>query len=160
MPKTDQDQIYIAYSKSRELPWWLVKNPPAMQEILVQSWVRKICWRRDRLPIPVFLGFPCDSAGKESTCNVGDLGSVSGLGRSPGEGKGYPLQYSGLENLGLSGSQTVGHKWATFSFTFILNHNIRAVYDKWILWDKSIISILSNINLFVWLLRIKRTVHE
>ena len=87
----------------------LVKNPPAMQEILVQAWVRKICWRRDRLPIPVFLGFPCDSAGKESTCNVGDLGSVSGLGRSPGEGKGYPLQYSGLENLGLSGSQTVGH---------------------------------------------------
>ena len=43
-------------------------------------------------------GFPCDSAGKESTCNVGDLGSIPGLGRFPGEGKGYPLQYSGLEN--------------------------------------------------------------
>ena len=42
--------------------------------------------------------FPCGSAGKESTCNVGDLGSIPGLGRSPGEGKGYPLQYSGLEN--------------------------------------------------------------
>ena len=38
------------------------------------------------------------SAGKESACNVGDLGSMPGLGRSPGEGKGYPLQYSGLEN--------------------------------------------------------------
>ena len=38
-------------------------------------------------------------AGKESTCNVGDLGSISGLGRSPGEGKGYPLQYSGLEKF-------------------------------------------------------------
>ena len=38
------------------------------------------------------------SAGKESTCNAGDLGSVPGLGRFPGEGKGYPLQYSGLEN--------------------------------------------------------------
>ena len=38
------------------------------------------------------------SVGKESTCNVGDLGSVPGLGGSPGEGKGYPLQYSGLEN--------------------------------------------------------------
>ena len=36
---------------------------------------------------------------KESTCNVGDLGSIPGLGRSPGEGKGYPLQYSGLENF-------------------------------------------------------------
>ena len=42
--------------------------------------------------------FPCGSAGKESACNAGDLGSISGLGRSPGEGKGYPLQYSGLEN--------------------------------------------------------------
>ena len=43
-------------------------------------------------------GFPGGSAGKESACNVGDLGSIPGLGRSPGEGKGYPLQYSGLEN--------------------------------------------------------------
>ena len=42
--------------------------------------------------------FPCGSAGKESACNAGDLGSISGLGRSPGEEKGYPLQYSGLEN--------------------------------------------------------------
>ena len=44
------------------------------------------------------LGFLCGSAGKESSCNVGDLGSISGLGKSPGEGKGYPLQFSGLEN--------------------------------------------------------------
>ena len=44
------------------------------------------------------MGFPCASAGTESTCNVGDPGSILGLGRSPGEGKGYPLQYSGLEN--------------------------------------------------------------
>ena len=42
--------------------------------------------------------FPCGSAGKESACNVGDLGSILGLGKSPGEGKGYPFQYSGLEN--------------------------------------------------------------
>ena len=62
------------------------------------SWVRKIPWRRDRLPTSVFLGFPCGSAGKESACNVGDLDSNPGLGRSLGEGKGYPLQYSGLEN--------------------------------------------------------------
>ena len=41
---------------------------------------------------------PGGTAGKESTCNVGDLGSIPGLGRSPGEGNGYPLQYSGLEN--------------------------------------------------------------
>ena len=64
----------------------------------VNSSVRKICWRRDRLPTPVFLGFPCGSAGKESACNLGDLGSIPEFERSPGEGKGYPLQYSGLEN--------------------------------------------------------------
>ena len=44
------------------------------------------------------MGFPGGSAGKESACNVGDLGPIPGLGRSPGEGNGYPLQYSGLEN--------------------------------------------------------------
>ena len=44
------------------------------------------------------MGFPGSSDSKESTCNVGDLGLIPGLGRSPGEGKGYPLQYSGLEN--------------------------------------------------------------
>ena len=43
-------------------------------------------------------GFPCGSASKESACSMGDLCSIPGLGRSPGEGKGYPLQYSGLEN--------------------------------------------------------------
>ena len=69
-----------------------------MQETLIPFWVRKILCRRGGLLTPVFLGFPCGSATKESTCNVGDLGSIPGLGRSPGEGKGYPLQYSGLEN--------------------------------------------------------------
>ena len=44
------------------------------------------------------MDFPGSSAGKESTCNAGNLGLIPGLGRSPGEGKGYPLQYSGLEN--------------------------------------------------------------
>ena len=62
------------------------------------SWVGEILWRRDRLPTPVVLGFPCGSAGQESACNAGYLGSNTGLKKSPGEGKGYPLQYSGLEN--------------------------------------------------------------
>ena len=44
------------------------------------------------------MGFPDNSVDKESACNIGDLVSKPGLGRSPGEGKGYPLQYSGLEN--------------------------------------------------------------
>ena len=46
----------------------------------------------------LFLGFPCGSPGKESTCKAGDLGLMPGLGRSTEEGKGYPLQYSGLKN--------------------------------------------------------------
>ena len=75
----------------------MVKNLPAMQQTLVQSWVRKICWRRDRLPTPVFSGFTGGSDSKESACNVGDLGLIPGLGSS-GEGTGYPLQYSCLEN--------------------------------------------------------------
>ena len=45
-----------------------------------------------------YMGFSDGSAGKESACNAGDLGSIHGLGRSPGEGKGYPFQLSGLEN--------------------------------------------------------------
>ena len=80
-------------------------------------------WRRDRLPTQVFLGFPGGSAGKESACNAGDLGSVPGFGRVPGEGKDYPLQYSGLENsmdcivYGVANSQTQ----LSFTFTFQLS---------------------------------------
>ena len=54
----------------------------------------EVCWRKDRLPIPVFLSFPCGSAGKESACNAGDPGLTPGSGRTTGEGIGYPLQYS------------------------------------------------------------------
>ena len=61
------------------------------------------------------------SAGRESACSAGDLGSVPGLGRSPGEEKGYPLQYSGLENSMyciIHGFTKSGHNWVTFTFTF------------------------------------------
>ena len=82
------------------------------------SWVRKIRWRRDRLPTPVFLGFPCGSDSKESTCNVGDLGSIPGL-----EG---PLEKGKATNSSILawripwtvysvGLQRVGHDWATFT---------------------------------------------
>ena len=66
------------------------------------------------------MGFPGGSDGKESTCNVGGLGLIPELGRSPGEGKGYPFQYSGLEN---SLDYTVCEEsdtTATFTFTFIV----------------------------------------
>ena len=56
------------------------------------------------------MGFPGGSVGKESACNAGDLDSIPRLGRYPGEGNGYPLQYSGLENpmdyTGVAKSQT------------------------------------------------------
>ena len=91
---------FVIFIKRNEYPLivQLVKNQPAMQETQFHSWVGKICWRKDRLPTPVFLGFPYGSAGKEFACNVGDLDSIPGLGRSSGEGKDYPLQYSGLVN--------------------------------------------------------------
>ena len=70
--------------------------------------------------IPFF--FPDSSVGKESACNVGDLGSISGLGRSPGEGKGYPLQYSGLENPMGCIDQGVSELDKTKQFTYIHTH--------------------------------------
>ena len=76
----------------------LVKKSLQCRRPWFDSWVGKICWRRERLPTPIFLGFPGGSVAKESTCNVGDLGLIPALGRSPEERKGYPLQYSGLEN--------------------------------------------------------------
>ena len=66
-------------------------------DIFVRFWYVCAGGKRDMFCI-VAMGFPCGSAGKESACNAGDLGLIPGLGRSPGEWKGYPLQYSGLEN--------------------------------------------------------------
>ena len=70
------------------------------------------------------LNFPCGSASKESPCNSGDQRLIPGLGRSPGEGKGYPLRYSGLENSmdcivqGVIKSQTRLREFHFTSFTF------------------------------------------
>ena len=69
-----------------------------MQETLVRFLGQEDPWRKDWLLTPIFLGFPGGSDGKESACNVGDLGSTPELGRSPGEGHGNPLQDSGLES--------------------------------------------------------------
>ena len=107
----------------------LTTTPSSLLGFLLQcrrhgfsSWVGKIPWRREWLPTPV-LGFPSGSDGKESACSAGDLGSVPGLGISPGEGKGNPLQYSCLENSMDRGAlvsyspgwglQRVKHDWAT-----------------------------------------------
>ena len=93
MGNFNSDDHYTGFSDSS-----LENSPPAMQETMVSFLGREDPLERDRLPTPVFLGFPCGSAGKESACNVGVLGSIPRLERSPKERKGYPLHYSGLEN--------------------------------------------------------------
>ena len=65
-----------------------------MQETLVRFLGWEDPLEKDRLPTPVFMGFPGGSDGKESTCSVGDPGSIPGLGTYPGEAIGYPVQYS------------------------------------------------------------------
>ena len=83
------------------------------------SWVRKICWRRDRLPTPVFLAFLCGSAGKEYACNAGALGSIPGLGNPLEKGK---ATHSSILAQRISWTvwsmrlQRVGNDWATLTF--------------------------------------------
>ena len=76
----------------------LIKNPPAIQETPVRFLGWEDLLEKGQTTSPVFSGFPGGSDGEESTCNAGHLGLIPGLGRFPGEGNSYPLQYSGLEN--------------------------------------------------------------
>ena len=85
------------------------------RKLWFDSWVSMIPWRTDRLPTPVFLSFPGALDGKESTCNVEDLGSIPGLGRSPREGKGYPFQYSTVENFTHCIVHGVANSWTQLS---------------------------------------------
>ena len=94
-----------------------------MQEIPVRFLGQEDLLKRDRLPTPVFLGFPGGLAGKESASNLGDLGLVPGLGRSPREEKVYPLQYSGLENSMDCIVHGVAKSWtwlSNFHFTVLI----------------------------------------
>ena len=76
----------------------IVKESACNAETLVRFLGQEDPLEKGKANTPVFFGLPCGSAGEEFACNAGDLGLISGLGRSCGEGKGYPLQYSGLEN--------------------------------------------------------------
>ena len=118
MNSTLKDQLFFTTHKFGNWWWWwekftfvrlkpfmgdslvpqLAKYPPQWRRLQFNSWVGKFPWRRDRLPTLVFLGFPGGSEGKESTCNLGDPGSIKGVGWPPGEGNSYPLQYSCLED--------------------------------------------------------------
>ena len=77
--------------KGYPLQYSCLENPCA------EETVKKSCLGK-KLEVNLCQGIPGGSDGKESACNSGDLGSIPGSGRSPGEGKGYPLQYSCLEN--------------------------------------------------------------
>ena len=106
----------------KHLPLYLAANPHAVNGSSRWWW-----WQRDDLYgathcsegiwHPLCL-FPCRSAGKESASNAGDLGSISGMKRSPGEGKGHPLRYSCPERIPWTlqslGSPRVGYDWVTF----------------------------------------------
>ena len=97
------------------------------------SWIGKIPWRKDRLPTPVFLGFPGDSDGKESACNVGNLGLIPGLGRSPGGGRGNPRQYSCLENLHGQRSLKGYSPWVAKSQTRLSDQALKFYFESFVL---------------------------
>ena len=81
----------------------VLHTPHSLQVSSFRTWSFQMLQVRQEIQSVIVLsseqkGLPCGSAGKETACNAGDLGLIPGLRRSPGERKGYPLQYSGLEN--------------------------------------------------------------
>ena len=112
---------YMGSKRWASLVVQLIKKPPTMQETPVGFLGWEDTLEKDRLPTPVFLGLPGASDGKEFTFNVGNLGSIPGLGRSPGGGHSNSLQYSFLENphkqRSLVGYSSWGHRvgqdWVT-----------------------------------------------
>ena len=113
-PKRKEGNERVTFRKARGLQ---------MEEIgcKCQTFSISLSSSKRKQTVCQIFGFPDSSVGKESPCNAGDSGSIPGLGRSPGEGKGYPLQYSGLENSmdyivhGVAKSRT---QLSNFHFTF------------------------------------------
>ena len=91
----DQSVFLISFWSS---PWFLAHRSPKSWNFLSDKSNGSIFCYSIWSPVFRSRGFLHSSVGKESACNAGDLGSIPGLGRSPGERKGYPFQYSGLEN--------------------------------------------------------------
>ena len=137
--------------------WIIIMKSPSLSLVTFSSWnplylilveplqpslCLTVCMVYFFHPVTFNLGFPGASAGKESTYNAGDLGLIPGLGRSPGEGKGYPLQYSGLENSMDCIVHRVTKSWiqpSNFHFPFTLEDHVQltAVSVKiWIISSK------------------------
>ena len=97
----------------------LVWNPEIVKRLVYLPKGKTCFLNSDLMLFLPLLGFPGGSAGKESSCTVRDLALISGLGRSPGEGNGYPLQYCGLKKS--IGSQRAGHDCTSFTHTTALS---------------------------------------
>ena len=102
--------------------WWKREPLPVIFKLWGKGGDYRLLWDSDEWCGP--LGFPGSSDGKESACNSGDSDLIPGTGRSPGEGNGYPLQFTCLENsmdrgarLQSMGSQRVRHDWTTNTHT-------------------------------------------
>ena len=109
-------------------------------ELLIHenTW-RKLKW----ILLSEKMGFPGGSAGKESACNAGDLGSIPGLRRSPEEGNSYPLQYSGLENSMDSTVHGVAKSWTQMSDFCFMYHN-KSIMPDFLLKDWLDLSLASS----------------
>ena len=111
------------------------------------SWVGKICWRRDRLPTPVFLGFPCGSAGKESACNAGDLSSSPWRKERSPTPVLWPGEFQGLYS-------PWGHKESDTTEWFSLSHfrtYQRVLHIVRVLFHKNLNFSFLTVGTCVWL---------
>ena len=135
------------------LPWFTQTRERNLSSVLQYFYKTSILTPNILYHSYVYKDFPCGSAGKESAYNLGDLGSISGLVRSPGEGKGYSFKYSGLENSMdciVHGVQRVRHDWATFTFfcLYLLDMNL-----DYLLFDPCLLHFCSPSH-FTWFLRL------
>ena len=121
-------KYHFDFNQNLNRYFWLSAKKQKVKRFLVTLPLQNIrhsyCQDFDFLFFPRLLNG--DSAGKESTWNVGDLGSNSGLGRFPGKGNSYPLQYSGWENS--TDGRRVGHDWVTFTLSVNLIIHLRLSY--------------------------------
>ena len=115
----------LVFAGVRGNSWFLDSCLPSVSSQRRKEGVlRGLLFKGSPLPSPPFTPFPDSSVGKESTCNARDLDLIPGLGRSPGEGKGYPLQYSGLENSMDCISPRGCKSWTWLSNFHVLTHSL------------------------------------